>query len=131
MKMFASPTDNAFNDFLANYGFYFALALAILIFIAVVIAFIVSVLKNKKRDIKQNIENKPQEEQLIKYIGGEDNVVSHSINRSRIVLVLKDYSLVDEDKLKSCGVESIIKMSNKITLVSNDASAIYKSLFND
>ena len=28
MKMFASPTDNAFNDFLANYGFYFALALA-------------------------------------------------------------------------------------------------------
>ena len=35
MKMFASPTDNAFNDFLANYGFYFALALAILIFIAV------------------------------------------------------------------------------------------------
>ena len=71
------------------------------------------------------------EEHLIKYIGGEDNVISHSINRSRIVLVLKDYSLVDEDKLKSCGVESIIKMSNKITLVSNDASAIYKSLFND
>ena len=131
MKMFASPTDNAFNDFLTNYGFYFALALAILIFIAVVIAFIVSVLKNKKRDIKENIENKPQEEQLIKYIGGEDNVISHSINRSRIVLVLKDYSLVDEDKLKSCGVESIIKMSNKITLVSNDSSAIYKSLFND
>ena len=51
MKMFASPTDNAFNDFLANYGFYFALALAILIFIEVVIAFIVSVLKNKIREL--------------------------------------------------------------------------------
>ena len=63
-------------------------------------------------------------------LGGKENVVEHTKVGSRISLVLKDYDVVDETKLNELGVDSIIKMSNKITLVvKGDADSLYK-LFN-
>ena len=50
-------------------------------------------------------------------LGGIENVMSCKAVGSRLSLVLKDYNLIDEPKLKQLGVSSIIKMSNKITLV--------------
>ena len=59
-----------------------------------------------------------------------ENVVSHDRMKSRIILQLKDDTLVDADKLKGIGVDSIIKMSNKtILVVEQDPEAFY-SLFN-
>ena len=51
-------------------------------------------------------------------------------NTNCIVLMLNNYNIVDEKMLNENGVDSLIKMSNKITLViKRDASKIYKELF--
>ncbi len=63
-------------------------------------------------------------------IGGKDNIISHSLSGSRINLVLKDYSLVDREKLKSAGATGFILKSDKLTIVFKDnAEKVYKDLF--
>ncbi len=55
--------------------------------------------------------------EFLKLLGGQDNIVEVEAKGSRLNLVLKDYSLMDEKKLKELGVSSIIKMTKKVTLV--------------
>ena len=123
------PTFNPFNEFLKNYGIYFAIGLAGLVLIVVLVLFLLALSKRKRNAPKeepQTVDNS----QVLEALGGRDNVVSHSLNGSRIALELKDYSLVDEKALNEAGIASVIKMSNKITLVvKGDSSKLYKSLF--
>jgi len=66
----------------------------------------------------------------IEALGGADNIVSHNLVRSRIVLELRNYDLVDKDKLKEAGVDGFIMMSDKLTLViKGDAEAVNKAIF--
>lgn len=63
------------------------------------------------------LERSKAHSEVLTCLGGIENVMSCKAVGSRLSLVLKDYNLVDEPKLKQLGVSSIIKMSNKITLV--------------
>ncbi len=63
---------------------------------------------NNKKDIY---------DELIKAFGGMDNIIEVKARESRLSLVLKDYNLINEDKLKEKGIISSIKMTNKITYV--------------
>lgn len=56
-------------------------------------------------------------DELIDAFGGIDNIVEIKARESRLSLVLKDYNLINEDKLKEKGITSSIKMTNKITYV--------------
>lgn len=129
----SDPTINGFNEFLATWGIWISCALAGIIFITVLILFIYTYRKSKKNPTFYKAPKQVKEvknEQALLALGGKDNIVEHSLNGSRIVLVLNDYSLVNESLLKEMGVDSIVKMSNKITLViRGDASKFYKSLF--
>lgn len=119
------PTVNPFNDFLKNYGIFLAIGVAV-----VVLTIVIILLLLQKR--KQIVEPKKEFSSSGVYdaLGGKENVVEHTKVGSRISLVLKDYDVVDEAKLNELGVDSIIKMSNKITLVvKGDADSLYK-LFN-
>lgn len=63
-------------------------------------------------------------------LGGDENVVSHLRKGSRIELVLRDYSKIDKEKLKSIGVDSFLLLSNKLTLVvQGDAEKVEEILF--
>ena len=81
----------------------------------------------KKNGFKKERETKNND--IIIALGGRDNIVSVNSAGSRLSLVLKDYSLMQDDKLKELGVSSIIKMSSKVTLViGKDAQDIVKYL---
>lgn len=71
-------------------------------------------------------------ERNLEAIGGRDNIIAHSLNGSRIVLVLKDYDLIDKQLLKSQGAIGFVLKSDKITIVfKNDAKKIYKQMFGE
>ncbi len=117
-----------FNDFLRDYSLYLALAVAGLILIIVLVAVGISLSKRKKLGAapKRQIVASAYMEAL----GGADNIVSHNLVRSRIVLTLKDYDLVDKEKLKEAGVDGFIMMSEKLTLViKGDAEAVNRAIF--
>lgn len=79
---------------------------------------IVALVLLKRNKAKKEIEyNQKQNNEFIKIFGGKENIVSCEAKGSRLVLVLNDYSLLDEQGLKNNGVTSMIKATNKITLI--------------
>lgn len=114
------------NDFLSNNALWIALGFIGLIAITIGIIVLINYLrKNKtKKNNKANATNN-----FYEYIGGIDNVVSTKLVGSRFTIVLKNYDLVDKDKLKTLGVSSIISLKDKITLVLNDLGKDYFEYF--
>lgn len=134
MKFFADsdPTNNPVNEFFRNYGMWIAIAFASLILIALIILFCVAYSKRKKGHV--NKDKKDEQKDLSAFIsslGGKENIISFINIGSRLNIELKNYDLVDENKLNEIGVASLIKMSNKIVLVIKDDMAKYLSLLKD
>ena len=119
------PVINDFGSFLYNYGYLFAIAAAVIV-AAFLIAFLLLQSKKKKtKEVKVTFSSN----EVLEALGGKDNIEFHTKAGSRISLVLKDYSLVQDEKLNRLGVDSIIKMSNKITLVVKDDSDSFYKMF--
>lgn len=117
-----------FNDFLRSNSMYIAVGIAIFILLILLVIFLVTLSKRKKKGAtpKRVIVASA----YIEALGGEENIVSHSLVRSRIVLTLKDYALVDKEKLKEAGVDGFIMMSDKLTLViKGDAEKVNAAIF--
>ena len=129
MVIFANsqdPVTNDFNSFLLNYGVWLALGVAVAVIIVFIIMFLLGNKKKKGKVAAKTFETN----EVFEALGGRENVLTHSKNGSRISLTLSDYDKVNEKMRNALGVESIIKMSNKITLViKDDADSFYK-LFN-
>ena len=103
------------------------MALIVLAVLALVVALLL-LLKPKKKPAPRPVEKSA----YLSAMGGEENIVSHLRKGSRIELVLKDYSLLDKERLKAAGVDSFILMSNKLTLViQGDAERVEKTLFGE
>ena len=126
-----SPTTNPLNDFLKSYGIWIAVALASAAFIAVLVLFIIAKVKSKDAVVEVS-KPEPSERSngILEALGGKENILEHSLTGSRLTLSLTDYNLVNEEKLNQLGVDSVIKMSNKIILViKDDMSNLYKQMF--
>ena len=119
------PTINPFNEFLKNYGVFLAIGVAVVVLSVIIILLLLQKRKGVVEPRKEFFSS-----EIYVALGGKENVVEHSKVGSRISLVLNDYEIVDEKKLNELGVDSVIKMSNKITLVvKGDADSLYK-MFN-
>lgn len=132
LVIYGDASKNSFNEWLGTWGLYIAFALAGVVFLTVLALFLYTYIKGKKQG---PITKKPEQkviknEAALAALGGAENILDHSLNGSRVILVLSNYDVVNVDALKEMGVSSVVKMTNKITLVvKGDASSFYKSLF--
>jgi phosphotransferase system IIB component len=63
-------------------------------------------------------------------LGGSENVLDGAVEGSRIVIHLKDYDKIDDEKLTKAGVTGFIAQSDKLTLVvKDDAAKVYDLIF--
>ena len=133
LVIYGDASKNSFNEWLSTSGLYIAFALAGAVFLTVLILFLYTYIKGKKEGpaiVKQPEKKVIKNEEVLAALGGAENIVDHSLNGSRVILVLSNYDVVKIDELKKLGVSSVVKMQNKITLViKGDASSFYKSLF--
>ena len=132
MNIFYSDlTESPFNNFLKQYGVWIAISFALIIVIVLSIFLIASLLKKKSLNKQSQINNIDNDEVLIA-LGGKDNIIEHFVNGSRLSLILKNYDVVNIEKLNELGFPSVIKMSNKITLVyEGDLESLAKRIFNE
>lgn len=106
--------------------------LAILLIVGiVVIGCVVSglliIIKKKKTEQKPIVSRSV----YLLALGGEDNLIEAERSGSRIIVKLKDYSLIDKEKIKEAGVTGFITKSDKLTLVVKDnAEEVYNKIFN-
>ena len=137
MKLFASnqdPTNNPFTQFLVNYGIWIAVGVCAFVGVVAVFLIVFFSIRNTKvlketEELEKKVASQPKVD-IYSLLGGKENVVSHDRMKSRIILQLKDDTLLDADKLKGIGVDSIIKMSNKTILVVEQDPESFYSLFN-
>ena len=96
--------------------------------VAVIIAILVILLvKRKKPSAPKRVINRSA---YLEALGGADNVLTHLRKGSRIELQLRDYDIIDKEKIKEAGVDGFIKMSDRLTLViKGDAEQVEKILF--
>ena len=109
-----------FNAFLKSNALWIAISLVGVIVIAIVIILIFGVKK------KEPVEPIAEKSEWVEALGGPDNIVSTEAVGSRLVVNLKDKSLLNKETLKKLGVTNIIEMSNKITLLLEDKAELVK-----
>ena len=63
-------------------------------------------------------------------LGCKENIANVSAIGSRINLSLKDKEKIDREKLTALGVNSVLVMSNKVTLVINNAVDVAETISN-
>lgn len=127
------PTTNQkdFNDFLRDNALWMCLIIVGVILVVLFIVFLIAMHRRKKK-AKQVTKRAINVTAYMKALGGAENIISHSLVRSRIILELKDYDLVNKEELKKAGVDGFIMMSNKLTLViQGDAELVNKAIFGE
>ena len=95
-----------------------------LVLVAILVFLVIFFGKRKKNPIVD-------ESAWLSALGGKENINSVSSIGSRINLSLKDKEKIDREKLTSLGVNSVLVMSNKVTLViANNAVDIAETISN-
>lgn len=128
----ATSPENELNYFLRTNALWIALSFAALIVVTLAIIFILYFCQRNKTKKKEAATLLAKQESdvatFIAALGGADNVEESSLKGSRLTVKLKDYSLFNSDEIKKCQVESVIKMSEKIILVSKIAKDLYAAI---
>lgn len=106
---------NDFSNFLRNYAWLIAVIFVVIILAVIVIILITG--RNKKAPAKKISEHSSDE--WMDALGGIDNIIDASATGSRLSVKLKNKDLVNRDRLTELGVNNIVMMSDKITLVTN------------
>ncbi len=115
-----------FNKFLSQNAWWIALIFVGLIVVVLLLIFFFGRKKRKSKVPHHEVEVS----EYYAALGGAENLISHVLQRSRIVIEVKDVNLIDQPKLKEAGVDGFIVMSNKVTLViKGDAKEVYETLF--
>lgn len=142
------------TDWLQRNIFYVVVAIILLFFIFILSCLIVKFYLDKVKETKEDNKNEEKEEkiqentklrkaskknkdkninstydEIILNLGGKENIVEMTARGSRLSIVLKDNSLLNIDALKNIGVEGVIVMTSKVTLVIGEDALKLKEYF--
>lgn len=99
--------------------FYIILAICVVvpIFVLIIVAFIIALIKRIKMAKKYNPNNKqlPNEQAtLLLSALGENNIISVNVEMSRLTIEVKDVDLVQPEKIKEAGANGVLLVGNKV-----------------
>ena len=107
---------NDLEAFLKDYAWILCVVVAVIIVLTIIVVFAI---KNKNKAGSKKEESKAPISEWVDALGGKDNILEVSSARSRLSVKLKQQDLVNRESLTKLGVSSIVKMSDKLTLVTN------------
>lgn len=74
----------------------------------------------KKMVVKKETSVSLDDNKWVNALGGKENIISLEARGSRLIVVAKNYALINKDELRELGVISTISSQSKITLVLKD-----------
>lgn len=87
--------------------------------------------KNKRTEIQKEVINEHSNEEFVLCLGGKENILSFELRgNNRLALVLKDYTIVDKEKLKKFYISRTLEMSDKLILVGENLNPLNNILNN-
>ena len=72
---------------------------------------VILLIKRKSKDVKEEFP------ELLLALGGKENVNEVSFKGSRVSVLLEDKKVIDKEKIKEQGVETIVVSNKKVTMV--------------
>lgn len=100
--------------------FYQKIAIIITAIVVVIVISIVFVIFKKKKKIKK-IEEFPG---LMDAFGGKENIIGITQKGSRVSVEVDNKSVVNKDKIKEQGVDTIVVSNKKVTMVVGNKKAV-------
>lgn len=104
----------------------------VLIISAIIILVIVSitiVLKKLKKKVKKLSVS--QSSEIVKALGGSDNIESYEAKVSRLNVFVVDSSLVDSALIKEITASGVSIVNNKVQIIMNNNAPIMEKILND
>lgn len=93
----------------------------IIVLICLLIA--IAITRSKRKDFKLEANK------LIVLLGGKDNVIDYSFNKSRFIVNLKDVSKANKDGIQKMGAQGIVEIDNQLKIIlGSDAKQIIKHI---
>ncbi len=77
----------------------------ILLIVAIAIA------RTKKKDFRLEANK------LVELLGGKDNIVNYSFNKSRFIVDLKDVNLANKEAIQKMGAQGIVEIDNQLKII--------------
>ena len=98
---------------------------SVLVVIGILLILFFNLRKRKKTLIKEEVTPLVDETAYFAF-GGKDNIKSVELKGSRLVIELFDQSKFVKDAIKDYGIDRVLVMSNKITLVGTNVNKLYE-----
>lgn len=117
----------------ADLSFIIAMCTLVPIFLLLIVAFVLGLVKRIKlarKYHKNNVYNGEDElKNKLLEAYGENNIESVEYEMSRLTVTVKDIDLVNGEKLKDCGANGVLLVGNKVKCSFNEnAEEIYNLL---
>lgn len=81
----------------------------IIIFILVIIALAITKSKQKNFKIEAN--------KLVAFLGGQANIISYEVNKSRFIVQVNDVSKVNKEGIQKLGAQGIVEIDNQLKII--------------
>lgn len=102
--------------------YYQNLAIIISAIVAIVIAVgIMAIILLKRKKKNKKVEEFPE---LLIALGGKENISKVSQKGSRVSVIVDNKKIIDKDKVKEQGVETIVISNKKVTMVVGSRKSI-------
>jgi len=96
-----------------------------LIIIMVLVIIACAIVKSKSKNFKIEANK------LIEYLGGRDNIIRYSFNKSRLTVELKNVEIVNKDMIQKLGAQGIVEVDNQLKIILGDEARILKKYIDD
>lgn len=99
---------------------YYLILGIIITFLVIVIASVLTIYFLKKKKNTKEVEYP----ELLEAFGGKDNIIDFSSKGSRVSVVVENKKIVDKEKLKEQGIETIVVSNKKFTILVGNKKSI-------
>lgn len=77
----------------------------------IILLVLATVLKLNKKDFKL------EENKLLNYLGGKDNIINAECNLSRFKVILRDVTLANKDGIQRLGAKGIVEIDQELKII--------------
>lgn len=82
-----------------------------LIIIVVLVLIGLAIVKSKSKNFKIEANK------LVEYLGGRENIIESSFNKSRLTVKLKKIDIVNKDMIQKLGAQGIVEVDDQLKII--------------
>ena len=96
-----------------------------LIIVVILLIVALAIVKSRKKEFKVDSNR------LVNYLGGRDNIIECSANKSRFIVTVKDVKKVNKEAIQKMGAQGIVEIENQLKIILKEGAHQLKKYIDD